>query len=118
MTVHRALLPAGWPRPKGYANGIIARGTSVWTGGVVGWDEAEAFPTGLPAQLRKCLENTVAILAEGGAAPEHIVRMTWYVTDIEPYPLRSLRSKRQQLSPIELNRARIAHFWLEAVGQV
>ncbi len=85
MTVHRALLPAGWPRPKGYANGIVARGTTVWTGGVVGWDETEAFPTGLPAQLRKCLENTVAILAEGGAAPEHIVRMTWYVTDIEAY---------------------------------
>jgi enamine deaminase RidA (YjgF/YER057c/UK114 family) len=85
MTMHRALLPAGWPRPKGYANGIVARGTTVWTGGVVGWDTAEAFPTGLPAQLRQCLENTVAVLAEAGAAPEHIVRMTWYVTDMDAY---------------------------------
>jgi enamine deaminase RidA (YjgF/YER057c/UK114 family) len=85
VTVHRALLPAGWPRPKGYANGIVARGTTVWTGGVVGWDTAEAFPAGLPAQLRQCLENTVAVLAEAGAAPEHIVRMTWYVTDMDAY---------------------------------
>jgi len=88
MTVHRALLPSGWPRPKGYANGIVARGTTVWTGGVVGWDAEGNFPDGLPAQLRQCFENTVAVLAEAGAAPEHIVRMTWYLTDIAAYNAR------------------------------
>lgn len=85
MTVHRALLPPGWPRPKGYANGIAARGTTIWTGGLIGWDSDGAFPDGLAAQLRLCLENTIAVLAEAGAAPEHIVRMTWYVTDIAAY---------------------------------
>jgi len=85
MTVHRVLLPTGWPRPKGYANGIVARGTTVWTGGIIGWDEAENFPDGLVAQLRQCLENTVAVLAEAGAGPEHVVRMTWYVTDCAAY---------------------------------
>lgn len=85
MTAHRALLPPGWPRPKGYANGIVARGTTVWTGGVVGWDAEGRFPDGIPAQLRQCLENTVAILAEAGATPEHIVRMTWYLTDVAAY---------------------------------
>jgi len=85
MTVHRALLPPGWPRPKGYANGIVARGTTVWTGGIIGWDERENFPDGLVAQFRQCLENTVAVLAEAGAGPEHIVRMTWYVTDCAAY---------------------------------
>lgn len=85
MTVHRALLPPGWPRPSGYANGIVARGTTVWTGGLVGWDTRGRFPTDLVAQLRQCLANTVAVLAEGGATPEHIVRMTWYVTDIAAY---------------------------------
>ncbi len=85
MTVHRALLPSGWPQPKGYANGIVARGMTVWTGGVVGWNVEGQFPDGLPAQLRQCLENTVAVLAEAGAAPEHIVRMTWYLTDVVAY---------------------------------
>ena len=85
MTVHRALLPPGWPRPKGYANGIVARGTTVWTGGVVGWDAQGVFPDGLSGQLRQCLDNTVQVLAEAGAGPEHIVRMTWYVTDVAAY---------------------------------
>jgi len=85
MTIHRALLPPGWPRPRGYANGIIARGTTIWTGGVVGWDAEGTFPDGLVAQLRQCLTNTVAVLAEAGAGPEHIVRMTWYLTDVETY---------------------------------
>jgi len=85
MTVHRALLPPGWPRPRGYANGIVARGTTVWTGGVVGWDEAGVFADGLIGQLRQILENTVLVLAEAAATPEHIVRMTWYVTDLAVY---------------------------------
>lgn len=86
MTSHRTLLPPGWPRPAGYANGIAARGLTIWTGGVVGWDESEKFPgADLASQLRQVLLNTVAILAEAGAGPEHMVRMTWYVTDLDAY---------------------------------
>ena len=82
----KALLPPGWPRPKGYANGIAARGRVIVTAGVVGWTAEERFEAeDLPGQFRQVLLNTLAILAEGGAGPEHIVRMTWYVTDIEAY---------------------------------
>lgn len=80
-----ALQPEGWPRPRGYANGMMARGTLVVTGGVVGWDAQEQFPQGLVAQTRQALANIVAVLAAGGARPEHLVRMTWYVTDIAAY---------------------------------
>jgi enamine deaminase RidA (YjgF/YER057c/UK114 family) len=79
------LHPAGWPQPKGYANGIKARGEMVFTGGMVGWDETEKFPDGLVAQTRQVLKNIAAVLAAGGATPDHIVRMTWYVVDIEEY---------------------------------
>ena len=79
------LNPAGWPQPKGYANGIKARGEMVFTGGMVGWDENGKFPQGLVAQTRQALKNIAAVLAAGGARPEHIVRMTWYVTDMETY---------------------------------
>jgi enamine deaminase RidA (YjgF/YER057c/UK114 family) len=86
MTAHRTLLPPGWPRPRGYANGIAARGRFVFTGGVVGWNEAEAFVADtLASQFRQVLLNTLAILAEGGAGPEHVVRMTWYVTSVADY---------------------------------
>ena len=86
MTAHRTLLPPGWPRPKGYANGILAEGRTVWTGGVVGWDEQGRFPDAdMAGQFRRILHSTVAILAEAGAGPEHIVRMTWYVTDRQEY---------------------------------
>lgn len=82
----KALLPPGWPRPKGYSNGISARGRMVFTAGVVGWDAEERFAApDLPGQFRQVLRNILAILAEGGAGPEHIVRMTCYVTDIESY---------------------------------
>ena len=82
----KALLPPGWPRPKGYANGISASGRLIATAGVVGWNAAEQFETDdLAGQFRQVLVNTLAILAEDGAGPEHIVRMTWYVTDIEAY---------------------------------
>lgn len=80
-----ALQPPGWPQPKGYANGMTAEGRIVVTGGVVGWDTTEAFPEGLVAQTEQALRNIVAILAEGGAAPRHLVRLTWYVTDIDDY---------------------------------
>jgi len=82
----RQLLPPGWPRPKGYANGIEARGRMIFTAGVVGWDEQEHFVSeGLVGQFRQVLINTLAILKEGGAGPEHIVRMTWYVTSRDDY---------------------------------
>jgi enamine deaminase RidA (YjgF/YER057c/UK114 family) len=83
----KVLHPPGWPRPKGYSNGISARGRLIVTGGVVGWDESETFVSDtLAGQFAQCLQNIVAILAEDGAGPEHIVRMTCYVTDIDAYP--------------------------------
>jgi enamine deaminase RidA (YjgF/YER057c/UK114 family) len=84
----KVLLPPGWPRPKGYANGIAATGRLIVTAGVVGWNEAEQFVAGdLPDQFAQALRNILAILAEDGAGPEHIVRMTCYVTDMEAYRL-------------------------------
>jgi enamine deaminase RidA (YjgF/YER057c/UK114 family) len=82
----KALLPPGWPRPRGYSNGISARGRLIFTAGVVGWDEQENFAAEDTAgQFRQVLLNTLAILKEGGARPEHIVRMTWYVTSRDEY---------------------------------
>ena len=84
--MHTALQPKGWPRPKGYANGIAASGNMVFTAGVIGWNEKEEFEArDLPGQLHQTLLNTVAILKEAGATPEHIVRMTWYITDKQEY---------------------------------
>lgn len=84
--MHKVLQPEGWPRPKGYANGIAAVGTNVYTAGVVGWNENEEFVAkDLAGQLEQALLNTVAILDEAGATPEHIVRMTWYITDKQEY---------------------------------
>lgn len=86
MSGHRTLLPPGWPRPRGYANGIAAHGRLVFTAGIIGWNEAERLVApDLVGQLRQLLRNTLAVLAEGGAAPEHIVRMTWYVIDRDEY---------------------------------
>ena len=82
---HQTLQPQGWPQPKGYANGIKARGEFVFVGGMVGWDEQERFPEGFVAQARQALANIVAVLAEGGAGPEHVVRLTWYVLDMDEY---------------------------------
>ena len=79
------LQPPGWPTPKGYANGIRARGDMVFFGGMVGWDANGRFPEGFVAQVRQALSNIVAVLAEGGAGPEHVVRMTWYVLDMDEY---------------------------------
>ncbi len=91
----RVLQPPGWPQPKGYANGVAARGWLVVTGGVVGWDEAGVFPDGFLPQVRQALLNIRAILAEGGAGPEHLVRLTWYVTDMDAY-----RASLRELGPI------------------
>ena len=79
------LNPPGWPQPRGYANGVKARGEMVFVGGMIGWDTNGVLPKGFVAQTKQLLENIVAVLKEGGAGPEHVVRMTWYVTDIEQY---------------------------------
>lgn len=79
------LQPPGWPKPQGYANGIRARGDMVFVGGMIGWDASGRFPQGFVAQSRQALANIVAVLAEGGAGPEHVVRMTWYVLDMDEY---------------------------------
>jgi enamine deaminase RidA (YjgF/YER057c/UK114 family) len=82
----KALLPPGWPRPKGYANAVSAAGRMIFTAGIIGWDADERLvASDLPGQLRQILVNTLAILAEDGAGPEHIVRMTWYVVDVAEY---------------------------------
>ena len=82
----QTLLPPGWPRPKGYSNGIAAEGRMVFVAGMVGWDKDGVFQaTDLAGQFRTTLENTVAVLAEAGAGPEHVVRMTWYITDKREY---------------------------------
>lgn len=98
------LQPPGWPRPKGYANGIAARGRLVFTAGVIGWTTEEVFEhRDLAGQFRQALLNTRAILAEGGAEPAHIVRMTCYVTD-----------KRDYIA----SRAAIGEAWREVLGKV
>ncbi|SFS49291.1 RidA family protein [Brevundimonas viscosa] len=88
--MNRVLLPDGWPRPRGYSNGIAAGGRMVFVAGQIGWTPQGVFPQGFAAQFRQTLENTLAVLAEGGAGPEDIVRMTWFVVDREEY-LASLR---------------------------
>ncbi|HEY5757312.1 MAG TPA: RidA family protein [Steroidobacter sp.] len=84
MTI-QVLQPAGWPRPKGYVNGIAAEGRQVFVAGQIGWDEQQNFAVGLAAQVRQTLKNIVAILQEADARPEHIVRLTWYVTSRDEY---------------------------------
>jgi enamine deaminase RidA (YjgF/YER057c/UK114 family) len=86
----RILQPAGWPAPKGYANGMAADGRIVVTGGVIGWDNQGRLAKGFVAQARQTLCNIAAILAEGDARPDHLVRLTWYVVDMEEY-LASLK---------------------------
>lgn len=99
--MNRVLLPEGWPRPRGYANGVAAEGRMVFVAGQIGWDVAGSFPDGFVAQLRQTLDNTLAVLAEGGAGPQHIVRMTWYVVD-----------KREYLSALH----EIGAVWRERIG--
>jgi len=90
----RVLQPSGWPEPKGYANGMAADGRIVVTGGVIGWDHEERLAESFVAQVRQALRNIAAILAEGDARPEHLVRLTWYVVDMEEY-LASLKELGQ-----------------------
>jgi enamine deaminase RidA (YjgF/YER057c/UK114 family) len=80
------LLPTGWPRPKGYANGVMAKGRQVFIAGMIGWDAQGVFHSDdFAAQARQALQNIVDVLREAGGKPEHIVRMTWYVTDKREY---------------------------------
>ena len=79
------LQPSGWPAPKGYANGMAADGRLVVTGGVIGWDSQGHLASDFIAQVRQALSNILAILAEAGARPEHLVRLTWYVVDMDEY---------------------------------
>ena len=92
----KSLLPPGWPRPKGYSNGISATGRMIFTAGIVGWDEREFFPSHrLDSQFGQALRNVLAILKEDGSGPEHIVRLTVYVTQLQEY-----LNSRDELGPI------------------
>jgi enamine deaminase RidA (YjgF/YER057c/UK114 family) len=81
----RILQPASWPRPRGYANGIVAAGETIFLAGQIGWDAQGQFAEGLAAQVKQALANVVALLAEAGAGPQHVVRLTWFVTDLQAY---------------------------------
>ena len=86
MTTHTILQPAGWAKPKGYANGIAAQGRFVFVGGQIGWNGQSRFETDdLVGQVRQTLQNVVDVLAEAGAKPEHVTSMTWYLTNKKDY---------------------------------
>lgn len=101
---HKILLPAGWPRPHGYSNGISAEGRMVFLAGQIGWDENHVIRTdSMAGQIEQTLKNSVAVLAEADAEPRHIVRMTWYIT-----------SRSDYLAEIE----EIGRVWREVMGKV
>jgi enamine deaminase RidA (YjgF/YER057c/UK114 family) len=81
----RILQPPGWPRPKGYSNGVEAVGRLVFVAGQVGWDEEGRFAADFAGQFEQALRNIVSVLGEAGAGPAHVCRMTWYVTDKQAY---------------------------------
>ena len=82
----KVILPPGWPRPKGYANGVAARGEMLFIAGMIGWDEQGEFVSDdFAGQARQALKNLAEVLHAAGGKPEHIVRMTWYVTDKREY---------------------------------
>ena len=84
--MHTILQPEGWAKPVGYANGVAARGRQIFVGGQVGWNAECKFETDdFVGQFRQTLANVVAVLAAGGAGPEHITTMTWYFTDKREY---------------------------------
>ncbi len=87
----RILQPPGWPYPRGYSNGIMARGRMIFIAGQIGWDETNIIQSDrLADQVRQALKNTLAVLSEANAGPEHVARMTWYVVDKQEY-LSSLK---------------------------
>ena len=79
------LNPPDWPRPKGYSNGVAATGRQVFVAGQIGWDPDGVLADGLVAQVRQALANCLAVLAVAGGGPEHVARMTWFVTDRHDY---------------------------------
>lgn len=81
----QVLQPPGWPRPKGYANGMAVEGRQVFVAGQVGWNDQQQFPETLAEQVRQILKNIVAVLSEADARPEHLVRLTWYITSRDEY---------------------------------
>jgi len=88
--VPEVIQPAGWPRPRGYANAVVAEGRMLFIAGQIGWDAEGVFHSDdFVAQARQALENVLTLLRAAGAAPEHLVRMTWYVTDKQDYLRRS-----------------------------
>ena len=87
--MHTVLLPEGWERPKGYANGIAARGTQIFVGGQIGWNASQHFESDdFVLQTAQALRNVLAVLHAAHAGPEHMVRMTWYITDRDTYASR------------------------------
>ena len=93
------LQPPGWRRPGGYSNGVAAEGLIVFVAGLIGWDENSEFQSDdFIAQTAQALKNTVAVLAEAGAGPEHVTRMTWYITDKQEY-----LSRRHELGGVYRN---------------
>ena len=98
----KQLLPPGWPRPKGYSNGILAEGQFVFVAGMIGWDKRGRLPSDFVDQLAQVLKNTIAVLEQGGTGPENIVRMTWYVKGLDLY--------RKNLS-------RVGRVYLDIVGR-
>src|SRR5690242_1160532 len=101
--MHDVLHPPGWAPAIGYANGIVAEGRTVFLGGQIGWNSAQQFASDdLVEQIRQALANVVAVLAEAGGSPQHIVSMTWFLTDLDAY--------RSALKPI-------GHVWREVIGR-
>lgn len=111
-TLSRAVLPEGWPVPRGYANGMVAEGRVLVTGGLVGWDAQGVFAKGFVPQLRQTLLNIKAVVEAGGGRVEDIVRLTWYVTDIHAY-----RASLKEMGPV-YREALGRHFPAMAVVQV
>jgi enamine deaminase RidA (YjgF/YER057c/UK114 family) len=94
--MHQILQPEGWARPVGYSNGVAARGRLVFTGGQIGWNAACEFESDdLLAQIGQTLANVVAVLREGGATPQHVTTMTWFLTDLAEY-----RAALKRLGPV------------------
>lgn len=84
--MHETLHPRGWAPAKGYANGVLAEGRTIHLGGQIGWNARQEFETDdLAGQVRQTLENIVAVLAEADAGPEHLVSLTWFMTDLDEY---------------------------------
>ncbi len=89
VAMHTVLLPEGWERPRGYANGVAARGLQIYVGGQIGWTEDQQFKSDdFVAQTAQALRNVFAVLQAADAGPEHMVRMTWYITDRNTYVSR------------------------------